>query len=78
MKGRLKRPGKVLKKLFFPGYEFSTLEKANADMLEWMAWLGRQNQVRERKERTLRENLGSLPAVGFNFRGRRQFLRLRA
>ncbi|MDB5104346.1 MAG: hypothetical protein JWP91_2035 [Fibrobacteres bacterium] len=78
MKGRLKRPGKVLKKLFFPGYEFTSLEKANADMLEWMAWLGRQNQIRERKEKTQREKLGMLPAIGFNFRGRRQFLKLRA
>ena len=78
MKGRLKCPGKILKKLFFPGYVFTTLEKANADMLEWMAWLGRQNQIRERKEKAQREKLGSLPAVGFNFRGRRQFLRLRA
>jgi len=78
MKGRLKRPGKVLKKLFFPGYAYSSVEKANADMLEWMAWLGRQNQIRDRKEKNQREKLGMLPAVGFNFRGRRQFLRLRA
>jgi transposase len=78
MKGRLKRPGKILKKLFFPGYSFSTLEKANADMLEWMLWLGKQNQIRERKDKLQREKLGALPAMGFNFRGRRQFLRLRA
>ena len=78
MKGRLKRPGKVLKKLFFPGYVFTTVEKANADMLEWMALQGRQNQIRERKDKNQREKLGMLPAIGFNFRGRRQFLRLRA
>jgi transposase len=78
MKGRLKRPGKVLKKLFFPRYEYTTLEKANADMLEWMAWLGKQNQIRDRKEKLQREKLAELPAVGFNFRGRRQFLRMRA
>ena len=78
MKGRLKRPGKILKKLFFPGYEYSTLEKANGDMLEWMTWLGRQNQIRDRKEKNQREKLGALPVIGFNFRGRRQFLRLRA
>ena len=78
MKGRLKRPGKVLKKLFFPGYEFASLEKANADMLEWVAWQGRQGQIRDRKEKTNKEKLGALPVVGFNFRGRRQFLRLRA
>jgi transposase len=78
MKGRLKRPGKVLKKLFFPGYVFSSLEAANADMQEWMAWQGRQSQLRERKEKNQREKLGALPPMGFNFRGRRQFLRLRA
>jgi transposase len=78
MKGRLKRPGKVLKKLFFPGYDFTSLEKANADMLEWMAVLGRQNQVRDRKEKSQKEKLAVIPAIGFNFRGRRQFLRLRA
>lgn len=78
MKGRLKRPGKVLKKLFFPGYTFSNLEKANADMLEWMLWLGNQNQIRERKDKLQREKLGALPILGFNFRGRRQFLKLRA
>ena len=78
MKGRLKRPGKVLKKLFFPGYGFTTLEKANADMLEWMLRLGKQNPVRERKDMLQCEKLGALPVMGFNFRGRRQFLRLRA
>lgn len=78
MKGRLKRPGKVLKKLFFPGYEFTSLEKANADMLEWMAAQGRQNQIRDRKEKTVKEKLAIIPPIGFNFRGRRQFLRLRA
>jgi hypothetical protein len=78
MKGRLKRPGKLLKKLFFPGYTCVTLEKANADMLEWMALLGRQNAIRDRKEKLQREKLAALPAIGFNFRGRRQFLKLRA
>ncbi|MEO7425279.1 MAG: hypothetical protein ABI036_08835 [Fibrobacteria bacterium] len=78
MKGRLKRPGKVLKKLFFPGYEFVSWEKANADMLEWMALLSRQNLIADRKERGPKERLGVLPPVGFNFHGRRQFLRLRA
>ncbi len=78
MKGRLKRPGKILKKLFFPGYAFSTLEKANADMLEWMLLHAKQNPIRERKDKLQREKLGALPAIGFNFRGRRQYLRLRA
>ncbi len=78
MKGRLKRPGKVLKKLFFPGYELVSLEKANADMLAWMAALGQKNPILDRKDRGLKERLGVLPLVGFNFRGRRQYLRLRA
>ena len=78
MKGRLKRPGKVLKKLFFPGYGFTTLEKANADMLEWMDLPGNQNRIRERKDMFQREKLRVLPVMGFNFRGRRQILRLRA
>jgi transposase len=77
MKGRLKRPGKVLKKLFFAGYEFTTLEKANADMLEWVSKHGRQSELRDRREKN-KERLSALPPVGFNFRGRRQFLRLRA
>ena len=78
MKGRLKRPGKVLKKLYFPGYVYSNLEKANGDMLEWVGFLARTNPIRERKDKAQREKLGALPVVGFNFRGRRQFLRLRA
>lgn len=78
MKGRLKRPGKVLKKLYFPGYVYSNLDKANGDMLEWVGFLARTNPIRERKDKAQREKLGALPVVGFNFRGRRQFLRLRA
>lgn len=78
MKGRLKRPGKILKKLFFPGYAFTKVETANADMLEWMAQFAHQTQARERKDRLQREKLAALPANGFNFRGRRQFLKLRA
>lgn len=77
MKGRLKRPGKVLKKHFFPQYGFTTLEKANADMLEWMELSGKQVQIRERKDLFLREKLRALPVIGFNFRGRRQILKLR-
>ena len=78
MKGRLKRPGKVLKKLFFPGYVFTTLEKANADLLEWVHLMGKRNPSRERRDMLQREKLKSLPDMGFNFRGRRQFLKLRA
>jgi transposase len=78
MKGRLKRPGKILKKLFFPGHEFASLEAANTAMQEWVELLSRQNQIRERKDKLQREKMGALPGCGFNFRGRRQFLRLRA
>lgn len=78
MKGRLKRPGKILKKLFFPGYSFETVEKANVDVIAWMAGQNRESPIRDRREKPLKERLGLLPAVGFNFRGRRQFLRLRA
>jgi transposase len=78
MKGRLKRPSKILRKLFFPGYEFVSFEAANAGMQEWLARYARQNGVRDRRDRAQRERLGALPAVGFNFRGRRQFLKLRA
>lgn len=78
MKGRLKRPGKLLKKLFFPAYIFSDLESANADILEWMAGQGKQAQIRDRKDRLTREKLGPLPGTGFNFRNRKQLLRLRS
>src|SRR6185295_2612101 len=37
MKGRLKRPVKILKKFFFPGYAFSSVERANLDLLDWFA-----------------------------------------
>jgi len=78
MKGRLKRPGKILKKLFFPSIRFASLESANAEMLEWIAVHGRQPQLRDRREKTSREKLGSVPTAGFNFLGRKQLLRLRA
>jgi transposase len=78
MKGRLKRPAKILKKLFFPGYAFASLEAANADMLAWMGRYARQLSGWDRKEKSQREKMGSLPTVGFNFRGRRQYLKLRA
>jgi transposase len=78
MKGRLKRPGAILKKLFFPAYGFTSLEKANADMLEWILWMGKKNAIRERMDTLQRENLRAIPALGFNFRDRLQFLRLRA
>lgn len=78
MKGRLKRPGKILKKLFLPSFRFVSLESANAEMLHWIAEHGRQPQTRDRRDKNSREKLGSLPSVGFNFLGRKQFLRLRA
>src|SRR5690606_1796588 len=78
MKGRLKRPGKILKQLFFPSIRFASLESANAEMLEWIAVHGRQPQLRDRREKTSREKLGSVPTAGFNFLGRKQLLRLRA
>ena len=39
---------------------------------------GRQSQLRDRKEKNQREKRGALPAIEFNFRRRRRFLRLRA
>jgi transposase len=78
MKGRLKRPSKILRKLFLPGYEFASFEAANAGMQEWLAQFLRQNGAKDRKDRAQRERLGALPAAGFNFRGRRQSLKLRA
>ena len=78
MKGRLKRPSKILRKLFLPGYEFASFEAANAGMQEWLAQHLRQNGAKDRKDRSQREKLGALPGIGFNFRGRRQSLKLRA
>lgn len=78
MKGRLKRPSKILRKLFFPGYEFTSFEAANLEMQDWLAKFVRQNGSKDRKDRAQREKLGALPGIGFNFRGRRQFLKLRA
>lgn len=74
MKGRLKRPGKILKKLFFPGYAFVNLEKANEDMREWMA---RNDPSGEPKPDSRPEKLRPLPEMGFDLNERRQFLRLR-
>jgi transposase len=78
MKGRLKRPAKILRKLFFPDYEFVSFEAANAVMQEWLARYARQNGARDRIDRAQREKLGAMPLAGFNFLGRRQFLKLRA
>jgi transposase len=75
MKGRLKRPGKILQKLFFPGYAVRSLEQANADMREWMT---HQDCFGERKPDSRPERLRSLPGTGFDPRDRRQHLRLRA
>jgi len=75
MKGRLKRPGKILQKLFFPGYAFVSLEKANVDMREWMA---RNDSSAEPKPDSPPEKLRPLPEMGFDLNERRQFLRLRA
>jgi len=75
MKGRLKRPGKILQKLFLPGYAFESLEKANADLREWMA---RNVQRAEPDPDSRPEKLRPLPEMGFDLNERRQFLRLRA
>ncbi len=75
MKGRLKRPGKILQKLFFRVYPHESLEKANADMRNWMAGA---SPLREISAGTKPERLRPLPAVGFDLNDRRQFLRLRA
>jgi transposase len=77
MKGRLKRPGKVLRKFFFPGYAFSTLESANQDLRRWI----REAMGKGSGEARLRhrvENLGPLPLESFNFRSRQPVLRLRS
>jgi len=73
MKGRLKRPGKILKKLFLPGYAFVSLESANLDIREWMA----RNDPSYGPDSRM-EKLRPLPEIGFDLMGRRQFLRLRA
>lgn len=78
MEGRLKRPSKILRKLFLPSVHFESFESANASMQDWLARYLRQNSSTDRRDRVQRERLGTLPAVGFNFRGRRQTLRLRA
>jgi transposase len=75
MKGRLKRPGKILQKLFFRTYSYASLEKANADMREWMAG---QAAFRESPGTSKPERLRALPGTGFDLNDRRQFLRLRA
>jgi transposase len=77
MKGRLKRPGKVLRKLFFQGYAFASLDQANADMRSWLALRAKMQKPLERTVRNDQERLGPVPPAGFNFLGRRQFLRLR-
>ncbi len=77
MKGRLKRPGKILKKLFFPGCSFANVEAANADMQVWISQFEPQAKARDRRDRLHRGKLEALPDQGFNFRGRRQFLKLR-
>ena len=54
-------------------------EAANAEMQAWLLKFSSQAASREhRKDRLQRERLGTLPACGFNFRGRRQLLKLRA
>lgn len=75
MKGRLKRPGKILQKLFFRSHAYVSLEKANAEMREWMAG---QAVFRENPGASKPERLRSLPGSGFDLNDRRQFLRLRA
>ncbi len=77
MKGRLKRPGKILKKLFFTGYSFSSIETANAEMQAWIQNQAGSSSGQERREMVSKEKLGSLPAFGFNFRDRKQALKLR-
>jgi transposase len=74
MKGRLKRPGKILKKLFLTDYAFVSLERANSDILEWMT---RNEPAWGPKPDSAPEKLRPLPVIGFDLIGRRQFLRLR-
>lgn len=78
MKGRLKRPSRILRKLFFPGFVFTTLEAANLEMRTWLARHASETGAQDRRARPQRERLGDLPGIGFNFHGRRQFLKLRA
>jgi transposase len=75
MKGRLKRPGKILQKLFFRLYPYVSLERANAEMREWMAG---QASLREGLGASKPERLRPVPGVLFDLNDRRQFLRLRA
>lgn len=75
MKGRLKRPAKIIRKLFLPGHDFHSIEATNLEMQDWLSRYQRQNGG---KDRVLREKVGALPITGFNFLGRRQFLKLRA
>ena len=76
MKGRLKRPSKILKKVFFPscvsGPEgLPNFRDLNRDMMAWVeASLGKAGAPKE--------NLRPLPPHGFNYRGRKPQLRLRA
>jgi transposase len=74
MKGRLKRPGKILQKLFFRGYPYVSLEKANPDMRVWMA---DEASIRESMGESKPERLKALPGAGFDLNDRRQFLRMR-
>jgi transposase len=74
MKGRLKRPGKILQKLFFRAYPYVSLDKANADMRGWMAGQACFRESAGSKP----ERLRPLPVAGFDPNDRRQFLRLRA
>lgn len=75
MKGRLKRPAKILRKLFFSGRAFASLERANADM---QAWLAGRDAAEEQGGNPKGERLRPLPDTGFDPEERRQFLRLRA
>jgi transposase len=76
MKGRLTRPGKIIKKLFALDYAFTTLPLANQELLAWVSILSRKQQLRQRKDLQKVEKLGELPSGTFNFRGRKHILRL--
>jgi transposase len=73
MKGRLKRPGKILHKRFFPDYAFVSWERTNAEMRDWLI---RSEEMGEPDSRA--EKLRPLPETGFDPGERRQFLRLRS
>ena len=77
MKGRLKRPGKILKKHFFPQYAFSTLETANQDLRRWIRE-GAGNAPKDPSLKHGTHNLGPMPPDPFDFRSRQPALRLRA